>query len=62
MNITRKKCRKEGRGNMSIQAINEQLRLFEEQFEELDQPTHKKSIKLLDLDQYDKILVQSSGG
>ena len=47
---------------MSIQAINEQVRLFEEQYEELDQPRYKRQISLLDLDQYDKILVQSSGG
>ena len=47
---------------MAINAVNRQLTLFEDFYEELDQPTSKRKAKLLDLDRYDKILVQTSGG
>lgn len=47
---------------MSVHAVNKQLTLFEGTYEELDQPRPKRWVKLLDLNQYDKILVQSSGG
>ena len=47
---------------MAIHSLDQQINLFESLHEEVDQPLGKKTVKLLDLDQYDKILVQSSGG